>query len=67
MVATTRRGFRSGNAAMSARGIAVEEVRRGEVRPTADTFGEFWAKLLETKRPYVVMGEFGGVQLRPLA
>jgi integrase len=28
-------------------------VRRGEVRATYDTFGEFWEKLLEAKRPYV--------------
>ena len=53
---TTRRGFRSRSTATTACPIAVEEIRRGEVRSTPDTFDEFWAKLLETKRPYVTAG-----------
>lgn len=32
--------------AAAARAIAVEEVRRGDVRAIRDTFGEFWAKVL---------------------
>jgi integrase len=36
--------------------IAVEQVRRGEVRATSETFAEFWAKVLEAKRPYVTAG-----------
>ncbi|MDA0161340.1 hypothetical protein OM076_13765 [Solirubrobacter ginsenosidimutans] len=53
---TTRRGFTSRSAALTARGIALEEVRRGEIRATPDTFGEFWKKLLEAKRPYITPG-----------
>ena len=53
---TSRRGFTSRGAAIAARAIAVEQVRRGEVRATSDTFDEFWAKLLEAKRPYVTAG-----------
>lgn len=53
---TSRRGFTSRSAALSARAIAVEQVRRGEVRATRDTFGEFWARVLEAKRPYVTAG-----------
>jgi integrase len=53
---TSRRGFTSRSAAVAARAIAVEEIRRGDVRVTRDTFGEFWAKVLEAKRPYVTAG-----------
>jgi integrase len=42
--------------AIAACAIAVEQVRRGEVRATSDTFGDFWAKLLDAKRPYVTAG-----------
>ena len=40
---TTRRGFESRGAAVAARRAAVERVRRGEVRASRETFGEFWA------------------------
>jgi hypothetical protein len=53
---TTRRGFTSRTAAVTARGIAVEEIRRGEVRAIRDVFGELSAKLLEDKRPYFTAG-----------
>ncbi len=53
---TSRRGFTSRSAALAARAIAVEAVRRGDVRATRDTFGEFWAKVLEAKRPYITAG-----------
>ena len=53
---TSRRGFTSRAAAASARVTAVDQVRRGEVRVSRDTFGEFWAKVLEAKRPYVTAG-----------
>jgi hypothetical protein len=53
---TSRRGFSSRGAAIAARAIAVEQVRRGEVRATSDTFEEFWAKLLQAKRPYATAG-----------
>ena len=53
---TTRRGFTSRSAAQAARAAAVEEVRRGDVVVSRGTFGEFWAQLLEAKRPYVTAG-----------
>lgn len=49
----TTRGFTSPAAAVTARSATVEEVRRGEVPATRDTFRTFWAKVLEGKRPYV--------------
>src|SRR5690242_7596251 len=53
---TSRRGFTSRAAAVHARATAVEQVRRGEVRASRETFGEFWATLLDAKRPYVTAG-----------
>jgi hypothetical protein len=34
----------------------IEQVRRGEVRASRETFAEFWASVLEAKRPYVTAG-----------
>ena len=53
---TTRRGFSSRSAAVAARRTAIEQVRRGEVRASREPFAEFWAALLEAKRPYVTAG-----------
>jgi integrase len=53
---TTRRGFTSRTAATNARNAAIEEVRRGEVRVNRDVFSDFWAGLLEAKRPYITPG-----------
>ena len=43
---TTRRGFPSRGAAVAGRRTAIEQVRRGEVRASRETFGEFWASVL---------------------
>jgi hypothetical protein len=53
---TTRRGFPSRGAAVAGRRTAIERVRRGEVRASRETFAEFWATVLEAKRPYVTAG-----------
>jgi hypothetical protein len=53
---TTRRGFSSRGAAVAARRTMIEQVRRGEVRASRETFAEFWASVLEAKRPYVTAG-----------
>jgi integrase len=53
---TTRRGFPSRSAAVAALRTAIEQVRRGEVRASRETFAEFWASVLEAKRPYVTGG-----------
>src|SRR5205823_5656534 len=39
-----------------ARRAAVEAVRRGEAKVARETFGEFWARLLADRRPYVTAG-----------
>jgi hypothetical protein len=46
----------SRTAATTARGRAIDEVRRGEVRVNRDEFAVFWAVLLEAKHPYITAG-----------
>jgi integrase len=53
---TTRRGFSTRSEAIAARAAATEQVRRGEVRATRDTFRTFWTELLAAKRPYLTPG-----------
>jgi hypothetical protein len=50
---TTRRGFVSRPAAVTARRAAMEGVRRGEIRVARERFAEFWQDTLQAKRPYV--------------
>jgi hypothetical protein len=53
---SSRRGFISRRAAITARRKLLESVARREVRPARETFGSFWAKLLVEKRPYMSAG-----------
>lgn len=53
---SSRRGFRSRRAAADARRKLVESIDRGEVKVSRETFGEFWALLLEEKRGYITAG-----------
>jgi hypothetical protein len=53
---STRRGFMSRRAAVTARRRLVESIERGEVKPARETFGEFWARYLEERRPYLTSG-----------
>jgi len=53
---SSRRGFTSPEDAAAARRKRIAEARRGQRLPTGQTFGEFWAELLEAKRPYVTAG-----------
>jgi hypothetical protein len=57
---TTRRGFTSRSGAVAARRTAIEQVRRGEVGVSRETFAEFWDAVLEVKRPYVTAGTLQG-------
>ncbi|HWH10528.1 MAG TPA: tyrosine-type recombinase/integrase [Solirubrobacteraceae bacterium] len=50
---TTKRGFASERAARDARRRLVEQVERGEVRHTKETFEQHWTRWLERRRPYL--------------
>jgi hypothetical protein len=53
---STRRGFTSRRGAATARRRLIESIERGEVKPARETFGEFWVRYLEERRPYVTAG-----------
>jgi integrase len=53
---STRRGFTSRRAAVTARRRLIESIERGEVKPARETFGEFWNRYLEERRPYLTSG-----------
>jgi hypothetical protein len=48
---TTKRGFASERAARDARRRLIEQVERGEVRHTKETFGGYWERWLTRRRP----------------
>jgi hypothetical protein len=50
---SNRRGFTSRRAAATARRRLVESIERSEVKGVRETFGEFCARLLEERRPYL--------------
>jgi integrase len=60
---TTKRGFTSERAARDARRRLVEQVERGEVRHTKETFGGYWARWLTHRRPYLEPGTWSGYQI----
>jgi integrase len=53
---TSKRGFTSKKAAIDARRRLTERQERGEVRHTRETFGAFWARWLERRKPYLEPG-----------
>ena len=55
---SSRRGFTSRRAAATARRRLVESIDRGEVTVARETFGVFWARLLQERRPYLTSGSF---------
>ena len=55
---SSRRGFTSRRAAATARRRLVESIDRGEVKVARETFGVFWARLLQERRPYLTAGSF---------
>ncbi len=55
---STRRGFTSRTGAATARRRLVESIDRGEVKVARETFGTFWLRLLEERRPYLTKGSF---------
>jgi integrase len=50
---TSKRGFSSPRAAREARRRLVEQVERGEVRHTKQTFGSWWETWLRRRKPYL--------------
>ncbi len=60
---TTKRGFRSERAARAARRRLIEQVERGEVRHTKETFGGYWERWLARRRPYLEPGTWSGYEI----
>jgi hypothetical protein len=60
---TTKRGFTSQRAARDARRRLVEQVERGEVRHTAQTFAEHWDRWLVRRPPYLEPGTWTGYEI----
>jgi integrase len=59
---TSRRGFPSRRAALDARRRMTEQVERGEVRHTKETFADYWTRWLDRRRPYLEPGTWGGYE-----
>jgi integrase len=59
---TSKRGFTSKKAATDARRRLVEKLERGEVRHTKETFGDFWARWLDRRKPYLEQGTWGAYE-----
>jgi integrase len=59
---TTKRGFPSERAARDARRRLIEQIERGEVRHTAQTFGGYWDEWLHRRRPYLEPGTWSGYE-----
>ncbi len=60
---TTKRGFASARAARDARRRLIEQVERGEVRHTKETFGGYWERWLARRRPYLEAGTWTGYEI----
>jgi integrase len=60
---TTKRGFASERAARDARRRLIEQVERGEVRHTKETFGVYWERWLARRRPYLEIGTWSGYEI----
>jgi Phage integrase, N-terminal SAM-like domain len=60
---TTKRGFASARAARDARRRLIEQVERGEVRHTKETFAGYWDRWLAQRRPYLEPGTWTGYEI----
>jgi hypothetical protein len=60
---TSKRGFTSERAARQARRRLIEQVERGEVRHTRETFGAYWERWLARRRPYLEPGTWAGYEI----
>jgi hypothetical protein len=59
---TSKRGFSSETAARDARRRLVEQIERGEVVHTGETFGMLWGRWLARRRPYLEDGTYGAYE-----
>ncbi len=59
---TSKRGFTSKRAALDARRRLTEKQERGEVRHTKETFGAFWSRWLDRRKPYLEEGTWGAYE-----
>ncbi|MEO8966164.1 MAG: tyrosine-type recombinase/integrase [Solirubrobacteraceae bacterium] len=62
-IQTTKRGFASERAALAARRRLIEQVERGEVRHTKQTFSGYWERWLDRRRPYLEPGTWSGYEI----
>lgn len=60
---TSKRGFMSERAARAARRRLIEQVERGEVRHTRETFGRYWERWLARRKPYLEVGTWAGYEV----
>ena len=60
---TSKRGFASERTARDARRRLIEQVERGEVRHTKETFGDYWDRWLARRRPYLEPGTWAGYEI----
>jgi integrase len=60
---TSKRGFTSARAARDARRRLTEQIERGEVRHTRESFGEYWARWLARRKPYLEPGTWQGYEI----
>jgi hypothetical protein len=60
---TTKRGFASERAARDARRRLIEQIERGEVRHTTQTFDDYWERWLYRRRPYLDPGTWSGYEI----
>ena len=61
---TTKRGFASERAARDARRRLIEQVERGEIRHTKETFAGYWERWLAQRRPYLEPGTWSDTRSR---
>jgi integrase len=59
----TRRGFTSERAARDARRRLTEQVERGELRHTRESFGDYWARWLARRKPYLEAGTWHAYEI----
>ncbi len=59
---SSKRGFASKRAASEARRRLTEKHERGELRHTNETFGSFWTRWLERRKPYLEPGTWGAYE-----
>ncbi|MBV9819129.1 MAG: tyrosine-type recombinase/integrase family protein [Solirubrobacterales bacterium] len=60
---TTKRGFASERAARDARRQLIEQVERGELKHTKETFADYWQRWLDRRRPYLESGTWSGYEI----